>query len=102
MPEGSILVKGEDGTAFRARIFALLAVVASGDTVYPKKLPVLESGVKDRYLFTLSDYSVILGAENHGTDPGETNPCGRMPLPGRGACLRNIFPNFNADGLFQL
>jgi hypothetical protein len=83
------------------RIFALLAVAACGDNHYQKKLPVLELGVKDRYLFTLSDYSVILGAENHGTDPGETNPCGRVTTPRRGACLRNIFQKFNADDVFH-
>jgi len=59
----------------------------------------LELGVKDRYLFTLSDYSVILSAENLATDPIETTSCGRVATPRRGACLRNMFQKFNADAL---
>jgi hypothetical protein len=57
----------------------------------------LELGLNYRYFFTLSDYSVILGAEKLGTDPIGTNSCGRVETPRRGACRRNIFQKFNAD-----
>ena len=68
MPEESFLVKGEGGPHCASRVHDLLAVSALGITRIRENSPAVQLVVKDRYVFTLSEYSVILGADNRGTE----------------------------------
>lgn len=81
------------------KIFSLLVVFAFDVIAHREKLTILEFEAKDRYFSTLSDYSVIFGAEKHEADAGETNPCGHLSTQGYCDCLRTRFPTFTAGGL---